>query len=582
LADGDATIIDVLRRWARDDPSRIATTFLRDGERDAEHGSYEALDRRATGLARRLSARLGAGDRVLLAYPPGPEFLAGFFACLYAGLVAVPVAPPRPNQSLAGLEAIAADSVASAAMTTRRLLDALGPRIAAGSSLAGLDWIADDGPSPPVDGRPTREVAPDSLAYLQYTSGSTSEPKGVMIGHDNLMANLREIREMADGPEGGVTVGWLPLYHDMGLVSTALQSLDLGGRCVLMSPLHFLQKPARWPRAIAENRAATSGAPNFAYDLCARSARPEDVDGLDLSGWTGAFCSSEPVRADTLDRFAAAFAAAGFRRDAFYPCYGLAEATVFVTGGDRRATPCIRRFDPEALKAGRAVAVPDGEPGAAGLVGCGWPGPRTRVVVVDPMSRRACPSDRVGEIWVAGPGVGRGYWRRPDATASAFAARIEGGDDRPFLRTGDLGFLDHGELFIAGRSKELILIRGVNYYPQDLERTARAASPVLRPDGGAAFAIEVSGEDRVVIVHEVERSARAGLDLPRLLGDVREAVLAEHGVRVHALVLIRPASLPRTTSGKARRGACRDRLLAGTLDVVAADYGQPDCRGGLA
>jgi len=505
----------------------------------------------------------------------------GFFGCLDAGLIAVPVAPPRPNQSLAALEGIAVDSGAEAALTTGHFLDVLGPRIDARSPLAGLAWITSDGPSLPDGGRPARDIGPGSLAYLQYTSGSTSEPRGVMIGHDNLMANLREIRERSDTPKRGTIVGWLPLFHDMGLVTLALGSIYLGGRLVLMSPLHFLQKPVRWLRAIAEYRAATSGAPNFAYDVCARSARPEEVAGLDLGCWTGAFCSAEPVRAETLDRFAGELAPSGFRREAFYPCYGLAEATVFVTGVDRLASPSVRRFDPEALQAGRVVAAPDDDPRGRRLVGCGRPGEKTRVVVVDPQSRRACPADRVGEIWVAGPGVGRGYWGQPEATASTFAGRVEGRDDGLYLRTGDLGFLDRGELFVAGRLKELLLIRGVNYYPQDVERAAAAANPVLFPDGGAAFGIEVGGEERLVIVHEVQRSARGKLDLPRLVGDVREAVLAEHGVRVHGLILIRPASLPRTTSGKTRRGACRDRLRAGTLAVVAADYGEPDCRGAM-
>ncbi len=303
MIDGEGTIIDVLRRWARDDPSRIATTYLRDGERDADHSSYATLDRRAGGLARDLASRRGVGDRVLLAYPPGPEFLVGFFGCLYAGLIAVPVAPPRPNQSLAGLEAIALDSGASAALTTGQFLDFLGPRIDAGSPLAGLTWILSDDPSPPGDGRPSRDVEPGSLAYIQYTSGSTSSPKGVMIGHDNLMANLGEIRETSDGPEGGAIVGWLPLFHDMGLVSTALHALYLGGRCVLMSPLHFLQKPVRWPRAIADHRAATSGAPNFAYELCAvgpsrggRRAGPGLLDLCLLLGRAGPGRDTRPIR----------------------------------------------------------------------------------------------------------------------------------------------------------------------------------------------------------------------------------------------------------------------------------------------
>lgn len=361
LIEVDATMVDVLRRRARDEPRQVAVTFLRNGEADLAHVSYGDLDHQAATLARDLATRFDAGERVLLVYPPGPEFLAGFFGCLYAGLVAVPVATPRPNGSIASLESIARDCEASAALTTSRLHDGLRPGIEARPGIARLAWINSDDPSFAGDG-PLRAIDPCAPAYLQYTSGSTSEPKGVVIGHDNLIANLRSIVEGATGPAGGVTVGWLPLHHDMGLVSTALQSLCLGGRLVLMPPLHFLQKPIRWLRAISVHRAATSGAPNFAYELCARAARSEQLDGLDLRCWTGAFCSAEPIRAETLDRFAQTFAALGFRREAFYPCYGLAEATVFVTGVDRRALPVVCRYDPAALGAGRALRLPDDEP----------------------------------------------------------------------------------------------------------------------------------------------------------------------------------------------------------------------------
>jgi acyl-CoA synthetase (AMP-forming)/AMP-acid ligase II len=577
LNEFDATMVSVLRRRARDESRRVAVTFLRDGERDESHVSYGELDDHAMGLARHLTARFEAGERVMLVYPPGPEFLAGFFGCLYAGLVAVPVATPRPNGSMASLESIARDCSASAALVSSGLHEALRSGIDARPGLAKLAWIDSDNASCDGDGSP-RAIDPRGTAYLQYTSGSTSEPRGVVIGHDNLMANLRSIVEVADGPEGGVTVGWLPLHHDMGLVSTALQSLYLGGRLVLMPPLHFLQKPIRWLRAISVHGAATSGAPNFAYELCARSVRPDLLDGLDLRSWTGAFCSAEPIRAETLDRFAQTFAATGFRCEAFYPCYGLAEATVFVTGVDRRELPVVRRYDPAALGDGRVVCLPDDEPRGRRLVGCGWPATGTRVMIVDPESRRVCPPETIGEVWVAGPGIGLGYWGRPELSAETFAARTSDGDG-PFLRTGDLGFLDGGQLFVTGRLKELILIRGGNYYPQDIERTACAANPALRSDGGAAFPVDVGGEERLILVHEVERSLRSSLDLSRILGDVREAVAAELGVRIHAMVLIRPAGLPRTTSGKIRRGACRDLLLKGKLDVLAADYGIPDCRG---
>ena len=495
------------------------------------------------------------------------------------GSIAVPVAPPRPNQSLAALERIAVDSGAAAALRPGISSMSSGPRIDARSPLAGLTWIASDGPYLPDGGRPARDVDPGSLAYLQYTSGSTSEPKGVVIGHDNLIANLRSIVERATGPAGGVTVGWLPLHHDMGLVSTALQSLYLGGRLVLMPPLHFLQKPIRWLRAISVHRAATSGGTELRLRaLCPRGAAgparrtgPPLLDGRLLLGGADPGGDARPFRPD-------------FRRRSV----SAARRFILATAWPRRRCssrasiaaplPVVCRYDPAALRRRAGRALPDDEPRGKRLVGCGRPGMGTPWSIVDPESRRPCPPERIGEVWVAGPGIGRGYWGRPELSAESFGARTFDGDG-PFLRTGDLGFKGGGQLFITGRLKELIIIRGHNYYPHDIERTARAANPALRPDGGAAFSVDIGGEERLILVHEVERTVRSNLDLPGIVGDVREAVAAELGVRVHALVLIRPTSLPRTTSGKVRRGDCRQRLLLGKLDVLAADYGIPDCRG---
>jgi acyl-CoA synthetase (AMP-forming)/AMP-acid ligase II len=352
------TLIDLLRSQAMRVPGRIAYTFLRDGECDEVHSTYGELDEQATRVATLLRETLEPGGRVLLVYPPGLEFLSAFFGCLYAGLVAVPACPPRPNQSLAALEAIAHDCGAKAALTTPSLLDAMRPRWADRAILPRLQWRhRDDRPAACPAWGPAAADA-DTLAYLQYTSGSTGTPKGVMVTHGNVLHNLRMIEEAFGHSEDTVYVGWLPLFHDMGLVSTALQALYLGVRCVLLPPLYVFQKPLRWLQAMTRYRATTSGAPDFAYDLCVRAIRPEQRDALDLSRWAVAYNAAEPVRAETLDRFAAAFAPCGFRREAFYPCYGMAEATVFVTGGDHDAPPVIHRFDAAALERGRAVAAP--------------------------------------------------------------------------------------------------------------------------------------------------------------------------------------------------------------------------------
>jgi acyl-CoA synthetase (AMP-forming)/AMP-acid ligase II len=575
-----ATLIDLLRLRARCDPSRTAYTFLRDGENDEVDLTYGELDRRATRTATLLAGMLAPGGRVLLIYPPGLEFLAAFFGCLYAGMVAVPACPPRPNQSLRALESIARDCGARAALTSPRLLDGMRPRWSDGASLARLRWCHLDDPAADRPGWVPAAVGADTVAYLQYTSGSTGLPKGVVVTHGNLIHNLRMIEEAFGHSEATVYVGWLPLFHDMGLVSMALQAAHLGVHCVLLPPLHFLQKPVRWLQAITRYRATSSGAPDFAYDLCVRTIRPEQRDALDLRSWAVAYNAAEPVRSETLGRFAEVFAPCGFRREAFYPCYGLAEATVFVTGGDHAAPPIVRRFGAAALEDGRVVAPPRADSRGRELVGCGRPWLGQRVLIVDPQTRRRCPADRVGEIWVGGPSVARGYWGRPRETRETFAASTADGDDGPFLRTGDLGFVHEGELFITGRLKDVIVIRGGNFYPQDIEATVQRSHPALPPGRGAAFSVELDGEERLVVLQEVRRHGRTALDVPSILEDVREAVAAEHGLRVHALVLIRTGRLPRTTSGKVRRRACRERLHDGTLDVRAADYGDPDCRWG--
>ena len=565
------TLVELLSRRAQAEPERRAYTFLLDGEREEVHLSYGELDRQARSVAARLQALGVQGERALLLYPPGLQYAAAFFGCLYAGVTAVPVYPPRPNRPDPRFLAILSDARARVVLTTSAILPTA-ERLLRGETQ--VVWLATDGLDEGAEEWRQPAVAPEDIAFLQYTSGSTSAPKGVMVSHGNLIHNERLIQTAFGVGPGSVVVGWLPLYHDMGLIGNLLQPLWAGCPCVLMSPVDFLQKPLRWLAALSRYGGTVSGGPNFAYDLCARKVRPEDRAGLDLSRWEVAFNGAEPVRAETLERFAAAFAPCGFRREAFFPCYGLAEATLFVTGAGRAEPPVVGRFRTPELERNRAVADDAGQ----ALVSSGRATPPPvgqEVAIVDPETRLPLPAEAVGEIWVAGPSVAQGYWSRPEAAEGTFRALIaEGaggaGGAGPFLRTGDLGFLSGGELFVTGRAKDLIIIRGRNHYPQDIELTVEASHAALRPGCCAAFSVEEEGEERLVVVQEVRREAARNADLSGALEAIRRCVAEEHEVQPQAVVLIRPASLPKTSSGKVRRSACRDAFLAGSLAAVAA------------
>ncbi|MEA2691749.1 MAG: hypothetical protein QOJ16_1136, partial [Acidobacteriota bacterium] len=511
------TLVDLLRSRAADAADRTEYLFLANGEVESERLSAAALDARARAIAARLAETAAAGDRALLLFPPGLDFIAAFFGCLYAGVIAVPAYPPRPGRGGERLAAIAGSCRPAAVLTTAELLGRLRAGATDAAGLAAARWLAVDAVATEA-GELWRDpgVGPETAAFLQYTSGSTAEPKGVVVTHGNLLHNERMIQEGFGQSAASVIVGWLPLHHDMGLIGNVLQPLYCGARCILMSPLAFLQRPEVWLRAISRYRATTSGGPNFAYELCLRKVGEAARAELDLASWSVAYNGAEPVRAETLERFAAAFAPAGFRRAAFYPCYGLAEATLYVTGGEVGTAPPIRAFD--------------GRP----LVGCGTARLGQSVRIVDPESRRPAAPGEIGEIWVAGPSVAQGYWGLPEASAAVFGAHIAGEDPAlPFLRTGDLGFLDAGELFVTGRLKELIILRGRNHYPQDIEITALASHGALRPGGAAAFAVEAAGEgggEELVVAVEIER--RREPEAAAAAAAVRRAVAEEHEVAV--------------------------------------------------
>jgi acyl-CoA synthetase (AMP-forming)/AMP-acid ligase II len=557
------TLVDLLRWRAQERGPVPAYRWLEGGQERESHLTYAQLDLQACVIAAHLQECTRPGDRVLLVYPAGLEYIAGFFGCLYAGAVAVPVYPPRRNRSLERLKGVVQDAAATAALTTADVLDQVEARRAEAPFLGALRWLASDTlPAGSAGSWRRPALSGASLAFLQYTSGSTGVPRGVMLGHDNLLANERMIQERFRLDETLVAVGWLPLYHDMGLIGNVLQTLYVGGQLVQMAPSTFLQHPSRWLEAISRYRATISGAPNFAYDLCSERTPPQVRDALDLSSWRVAFVGAEPIRAATLERFALRFAACGFRRSAFLCCYGLAEATLFLTGSHAAR---ILPVEPAALAQARVVPVRDGTGDSHTLVASGRPALDTEIVIVEPGTNELLPPGRVGEIWARGPQVGRGYWGNPGATQAVFGARLGGAG--PFLRTGDLGFLHDGELFVTGRQKDLVIVDGRNHYPQDIEWTVERSHPALRSQGAVAFSVEQGGAEHLVVVQELERN-RLAFPRAEILAAIRRAVADEHDLALFDVQLLRPGAVPKTSSGKNQRSLCRQLYLRGGLGLA--------------
>ncbi|MFZ5894826.1 MAG: SDR family NAD(P)-dependent oxidoreductase [Myxococcota bacterium] len=575
-----STLIEVLRARAYECPERIACTFIADGEDVESHLTYGELDARARAIAVRLRERGVPWTPVLLLYPPGLDYIAGLFGCLYAGALAVPAYPPLNERQATRLQRIAADAGASLVLSTTAIIarskqfgrkssalpadQAFQERVPVSTFADSFTWIATDELELASAARwQDPAVSPDDLAFLQYTSGSTATPKGVMLTHRNLLHNLRSIARLFKLRPGSASVSWLPPYHDMGLIGQILEPIFYGVHTYLMSPAAFLQSPMRWLKIISRTRSEVSGGPNFAYELCARRAQPEDLVGLDLSAWRVAFNGAEPVRAETLDLFVEKFGPCGFRREAFYPCYGMAEGTLLLSGGDHAAVPIVDAFDAESLRDRRAVRTEGSE---RRLVSSGRVAPEHRLLIVNPDTLGRREDGEIGEIWVSGPSIAAGYWRQAELTKKAFSAVTADGDSGPFLRTGDLGFLRDGELFVVGRLKDLIILRGRNLHPEDIELTVARSHPDVRASSGAAFAVELAGEERLVIVQEIAR--RPSGTCEEILRAVRRSVAEEHGAEVHAVVFLQVGTVPKTSSGKIQRHACKEAFLAGALREV--------------
>ncbi len=577
--------VDLLENRAQGSLDRTAYLFLTDGEAQSTSLTYQELDRNARAIAAYLQSIDAQGSRALLLYPSGLDFISAFFGCLYAGVTAVPAYPPRLNQNGDRLRAIITDAQVTLALTTFSLADRFEPLLSSAQDLSLLQWVATDR----ISTEEARKWTPPSLqsndlALLQYTSGATGTPKGVMITHENLLHNAAVIQHCFQDASNSTGVSWLPMYHDMGLIGGVLQPLYLGCPMVLMSPTAFIQKPVRWLQAISNYGATTSGGPNFAYDLCVQKITAEQKSTLDLSHWRVAFSGAESVRAQTLDGFAEAFRDCGFRREAFYPCYGMAEATLMVSSKLSETSCTVCAIDGVALEQNRILMAEAQTAALRQIVGCGHVGTgqggleqagfEQKTAIVNPNTLKLCTPNEVGEIWVSSPSLAQGYWKRPEETNDAFRAELTDGDGSLFLRTGDLGFIYRDELFVTGRLKDLIIIRGRNHYPQDIEWTVQASHPSLRVGHTAAFSIAVDGFERLVVAAEVERQALRRLDADDIMGAIRQTVSEKHQLQVYAIALLKPGSLPKTSSGKIQRNACRAAFQAQTL-VVVGEWREP-------
>ncbi len=566
------SIVTILRQRAALEPERIAYRFCQADGQAVPTVTYRELDRRAQAIGAWLQQRGATGERVLLLYPFGLEFIVGFYGCLYAGAIAVPLYPPRPNRPDQRLLGVTADAQPRFAFTTAKVLAGLADHVGPVSELDLLHWLATDTlDAQAAPAWQANEPEPTTLAFLQYTSGSTGTPKGVMVTHANLMHNTQMIYHAFGLSPQSSGLMWTPFYHDMGLIGGVIQPIYAGNPTTLLSPVDFLQQPIRWLQTISAERISVSGGPNFAYELCIEKITPAQCEGLDLSCWDVAFCGAEPVRAETLARFTAKFAPYGFRFQAFTPCLGMAESTLMTSCTPQAQAPVVTTFDTPALAHNR-VEIPTtaavSTQNTQRLVSSGRAWLDQTFCIVNPETATRCAPDEVGEIWIAGPSVAAGYWQRPTESAQTFGAIIADTGEGPFLRSGDLGFIHNGELFVTGRLKDLLIIRGKNYYPQDLEATVEHAHPALQPGAVAAFSIEEDNEEKLVIVQEVERTYLRNLVVDELIAAIRHAIAQEHQLQVSAIALLRPGRILKTSSGKIQRRATRQAYLAGELETV--------------
>ena len=567
------TLVELLRWRAIHESNQRAFTFMIDGNVEGTALSYGELDHQARSIGALLQQHHVQGERALLLYPQRLDVIAAFFGCLYAGIIPIPAPAPeasRLKRTIPRLQAIAKDAQTSIVLTTSEIIAIVAEGRFAIPEFQKMHWLTtEDIAIELAQNWRNPDVKDNDLAYLQYTSGSTSTPKGVMISHKNIMFHCANLQETCGYTPDSATVTWMPYFHDYGLVEGLIVPLYNGTPCYVMSPFSFLRRPFNWLQTISRYKATHSQAPNFAYDQCVRRITAEQRAQLDLSCWQAAGNAAEPINPKVLKNFLQAFENSGFRPEAFCPAYGLAEATLLASFSPQTEAPVVIHLQPSALEENQIVEASNSQEVVRQVSGCGRIVCNTKVAIVNPETLAKCSPDEVGEIWVSGSSVAKGYWQRPEDTKLTFQAYIADIGEGPFLRTGDLGFIKDDQLFVTGRLKDVIIIRGTNHYPQDIEWTVQDSHSALRAENGAAFGVEVNGEERLVIAQEIERNSQQHINVDRVFEDIRKKVFDQHEIQAHAVLLIKPGTLPKTSSGKIQRSACRQGFIEDSLSVIA-------------
>ena len=558
--------------WSRAEhsPDNVAYIYIVDGEDDAMTITYSELHHQACQIALAIKDRALGQDKALLLYGPGLDFIAAFFGSIYAGIIAIPTYMPPRQKKIENIKAIMSDAETSIILCSGEIQREIESHIQNNGEAFDAIWINSESThcyNPDQWLEPLRRS--DDIAFFQYTSGSTDNPKAVMVTHANIMANELVIKQAFRHDNETIGLGWLPHYHDMGLIGNILQTIYIGRPCILMSPFHFIQKPLRWLQAISRYRATSSGGPNFAFELCISKIKEQDKHNLDLSCWKLAFTGAEIIRQETLDRFSKAFEACGFDKNAFYPCYGLAESTLFVSGRPLNSNDSSNMID-ENCNPVKSSPILNPDDSILEPVSCGNSWDKHCMEIVNPDTMEKCDQGQIGEIWVHGPSVAKGYWRRAEQTEKIFKAKLKYETDKSYLRTGDLGFKRNNNLYITGRLKDLMIIRGQNYHPYDIERTVANSSAALVSNGGAIFAVQIQNEEKVVILQEVERNHLKSINHEHTVSQIRSEVLRHHGLRVFAVALLKPVTIPKTSSGKIMRYKCRQLYIENSLAHIYA------------
>jgi len=565
------TYTDVIKNRVLSSPDHTVFRFLNDGVTENESYTYGQLEMISKAIGSALQKIGSKGDTVLLLFQPSLPYIASLYACLYSGFIAVPAYPPRRNRGIDRIFTIIEDSGANICLVSQQVYNDVKRNFADNELFSNLNWIIFED----IDLKTCKDfekvlLKPDDPALIQYTSGSTGQPKGVILTQLNLLYNSEYIRQTFDTRKDSVGVHWLPLFHDMGLIGGLLQAAYIHGTNINMPPIAFLKNPLNFLRAIHNYRATIAGGPNFSYDYCIDKTTVEERSELDLSSMEVFFCGAEPIRKSTYVNFIEAFNVSKVVENQLYSCYGMAETTLIVTGGLRADKPVYLSVDATSLSENKIVITDESDTNSISLVGSGHTWMETVIEIVDPVTLKKSNNNEVGEIWIAGPTVAAGYWNKPEETERFFNARISDTNEGPFLRTGDLGFFHEKELFITGRLKDLIIIRGINHYPNDIEYSIQKSIPELRQNGGAAFPVTVDGLEKLVIVQEVERTAMRDTNHSLIVERIREIIAEEHELDAHAIILIRPGSIPMTSSGKIQHRQTKFEYLHDDLNIVYA------------